>query len=244
MPQVGCACAVCTSTDPRDTRLRTGALLEAGGRTLLIDSPPELRLQLLRAGVRAVDGVLYTHGHADHVNGIDDLRIFSVKQRAHVPLFGPPATLEHLRTSFDYIFNPAVQAVTGTSKPMLTLTPLTPGTWQDVLGVPVLPIAFAHGPMTVYGYRVGDLAYVTDVQAVPQEGRALLAGVRALVLNALWWRPHPTHLSIPEAIEVARAVGAERTYLTHLSHETGHAELAARLPPGIEPAWDGLILEA
>jgi phosphoribosyl 1,2-cyclic phosphate phosphodiesterase len=242
VPQIGCDCGVCRSDDPRDHRTRAAALLEAGGRTLLIDTPPELRLQLIAAGCHDVDAVLYTHEHADHIAGIDDLRIFSVRHRAPLPVYGPAETLARVRHCYGYIFDDATPYV-GTSKPSLALHVIEPGRDVDVAGVPVLPLAFEHGRARVFGYRFGDLAYVTDVKAVPPAEREALRGVRTLVLNALWWRPHPTHLSIPEAIETAQAIGAERTYLTHLTHETAHAELAAALPPGIEPGYDGLTLE-
>lgn len=243
IPQIGCACRVCRSGDPRDRRARTGALLEVGSTRLLIDTPPELRLQLVRADVSAVDAVLYTHEHADHVMGIDDLRIFSLRQRAPVPLYGPPEVMEFLNTSFRYIFDPAIQPPAGTSKPVLTLHPLASGITVQIAGASVLPLAFSHGKARVYGYRVGNLAYVTDAKAVPEEAREALVGVQLLVLNALWWRPHPTHLSIPEAVEAALGIGAQRTILTHLTHETSHAELLERLPAGVEPGYDGQVLE-
>ncbi|MGH7630151.1 MAG: MBL fold metallo-hydrolase [Gemmatimonadales bacterium] len=243
VPQIGCGCAVCHSSDPRDRRTRAGALLQAGGASVLIDTPPELRLQLVAAGQSQVDAVLYTHAHADHVNGIDDLRVFSVRQGQPLPLYGPPETLERLRMQFDYIFNDTVGAYEGTSKPCLELHPLEPGRPARIAGLAVLPLAFTHGHLRVYGYRFGEVAYITDVKAVPPEERYRLRGLRVLVLNALWWRPHPTHLSIAEAIETAQDLGAERTYLTHLTHETGHAELEAQLPPGILPAYDGLTVE-
>jgi phosphoribosyl 1,2-cyclic phosphate phosphodiesterase len=243
VPQVGCACAVCTSPDPRDRRTRTAALVTAPGGTLLIDTPPELRLQLLAAGAARVDAVLYTHEHADHVHGIDDLRIFSLRQRAPVPVFGNAATLGFLRHSYRYIFDETMAPVPGTSRPRLELHEVEPGRPFRAAGTDVLPIGFDHGHSPVLGFRIGRLAYLTDVKAVPPAAREALAGLDVLVLNALWWRAHPTHLSIPEAIETARAIGARRTFLTHLSHETGHAELAARLPDGVEPGWDGLTVE-
>jgi phosphoribosyl 1,2-cyclic phosphate phosphodiesterase len=242
VPQIGCDCAVCRSTDPRDRRTRTGALLETAGASILIDTPPELRLQLVAARVTRVDAVLYTHEHADHINGIDDLRMFSVRQRASLPLYGPPETLARIRESFGYIFDEEVQPYVGTSKPSLTLHALDPGVPARIAGVEVLPLAFDHGHARVYGYRIGPLAYLTDVKEVPEAERAALRGIEVLVINALWWRPHPTHLSIPEAIATAQAIGAKRTYLTHLTHETGHAELAAQLPAGIEPGYDGLVI--
>jgi phosphoribosyl 1,2-cyclic phosphate phosphodiesterase len=243
VPQIGCDCAVCRSTDPHDRRSRTAALIETGGAAILIDTPPELRLQLLAAGVTRLDAVLYTHLHADHVNGIDDLRVFSERQRVALPVHGAPETVAFLRERYRYIFDDDVVPYRGTSKPRLLAAELTPGTVADVAGVPVLPLAFEHGHATVLGFRIGPMAYVTDVKRVGAAERERLRGVELLVLNALWWRPHPTHLSIPEAIEAARAIGARRTVLTHLTHETGHADLAARLPPGVEPGYDGQTLE-
>lgn len=242
IPQVGCSCLVCTSTDPRDRRSRSGAVVEASGSTILIDTPPELRLQLITTGITTVDAVLYTHEHADHTNGIDDLRIFSVRQRRALPIFGPPETLDSLQSTFRYIFDSELRAYEGTSKPQLELHRIDPGRPVSVAGIEVLPLAFPHGHLRVYGYRFGELAYLTDVKAVGPAELEQLRGVRVLVLNALWWRPHPTHMSIAEAIATSAEVGAQATYLTHLTHETGHAELAASLPGGIFPAYDGLVV--
>ncbi len=243
VPQIGCTCAVCRSTDPRDQRTRSGAVVQSGDSTILIDTPPELRLQLVRAGLARVDAVLYTHEHADHTNGVDDLRIFSVRQHRPLPCYGPAETLERLRQGFPYIFDDNIRPYEGTSKPQLELHPVTPGQPLTIAGVEVFPLAFQHGHLRVFGYRFGNLAYVTDVKAVGEEAQAQLRGLKVLVLNALWWRPHPTHMSIGEAVETARVLGAERTYLTHLTHETGHAELAAQLPAGVFPAHDGLAVE-
>jgi phosphoribosyl 1,2-cyclic phosphate phosphodiesterase len=243
VPQIGCDCAVCRSTDPRDKRTRSGAVLEAGGSTILIDTPPELRLQLIAGGFSRIDAVVYTHEHADHINGIDDLRIFSVRQRQPLPIYGPGETLERVRASFSYIFDDAVRPYEGTSKPRLSLHETQPDRPITVAGVEVLPLAFQHGHLRVFGYRFGDLAYITDVKEIPSPERERLRGLEVLVLNALWWRPHPTHLSISEAIETARVLGARRTYLTHLTHETGHSELETQLPAGVFPAYDGLTVE-
>ena len=218
-------------------------MLEAGDATLLIDTPPELRLQLLAAGTQGIDAVLYTHEHADHVHGIDDLRMFSLQRDAPLPLYGTVATVAFLRDSYRYIFAPEAPAYLGTSKPRLALHLLTPGQVADVAGISVLPLAFEHGQGTVLGFRIGPVAYVTDAKRIGPREAELLQGVELLVLNALWWRPHPTHLSIPEAISAAQSIGARRTILTHLTHETSHAELAARLPAGIEPGYDGQTLE-
>lgn len=243
VPQIGCSCAVCRSEDPRDQRTRTSALIEVDGSTILIDTPPELRLQLLRSRIQRVDAVLYTHHHADHVHGIDDLRSFSLKQHFSLPLYGPAETIDHLGHAFNYIFDGSIIPIDGTSKPSLTRHVLEPDIPVQIAGVAVLPLRFEHGNATVFGYRIGDVAYLTDIKRVSEENRLHLQGLKVLVLNALWWRDHPTHLSIGDAIAVAQLLGAERTYLTHLTHETGHRELLAKLPAGVEPGHDGLALE-
>jgi phosphoribosyl 1,2-cyclic phosphate phosphodiesterase len=243
VPQIGCDCAVCRSTDARDKRTRSGAVLEAQGSTILIDTPPELRLQLISAGISRIDAVVYTHEHADHINGIDDLRVFSVRQGKPLPLYGPEETLERLKSSFNYIFDDSVRPYEGTSKPRLTLHRAEPDRMMRIAGVDTLPLAFQHGSLRVFGYRFGRLAYLTDIKEIPAAEGDRLRGLDVLVLNALWWRPHPTHLSIAEAIDTARALGARRTYLTHLTHETGHADLEAKLPAGVFPAYDGLTVE-
>jgi phosphoribosyl 1,2-cyclic phosphate phosphodiesterase len=243
VPQVGCSCRTCTSVDPRDRRTRSAVLIASAERRILIDTPPELRLQLVAAGVSRLDAVLYTHAHADHVHGIDDLRALSVKTGMPLPAYGAADTLDELVARFRYVFDAAVQARPGTSKPELVARPLEPGCETDIAGFPVLPLRLPHGEQWVFGYRIGPLAYLTDVKAVPPEARAALAGVRVLVLNALLRQPHPLHLSIAEAVDTARAIGARQTWLTHLTHETPHAELAASLPQGIAPAHDGLVID-
>lgn len=243
VPQIGCDCAVCRSDDPRDRRTRSSALIEDGDRRILIDTSPELRLQLLGAGVGDVDAVLYTHLHADHVHGIDDLRSVSIARDSSLPLYGPAQAIEHITRSFSYIFDDKVVPVPGTSKPQLEPRILEPGSQVTIAGFDVLPIAFDHGNAAVLGYRIGPLGYLTDVKTVPEAAVALLKGVEVLVLNALWWRPHPTHLSIPEAVATAQAIGARNTYLTHLTHETSHRDLLRRLPPGVEPGYDGMTVE-
>lgn len=243
VPQVGCRCRTCTSTDPRDRRTRASALVETDGRLLLIDTSPELRLQLVAAGVERLDAVLYTHSHADHVHGIDDLRALSVRLGGvGLPVYGPAQTIAELRHRFAYIFDGA-PARLGSSKPELALQVLEAGRETEIAGVAVLPLELPHGDQGVYGYRFGRLAYLTDVKSVPGPVREHLGGLDVLVLNSLLARPHPLHLSVPEAIAVAQELGARRTLLTHLTHDRPHAELAASLPAGIEPAYDGLVVD-
>jgi phosphoribosyl 1,2-cyclic phosphate phosphodiesterase len=243
IPQVGCACAVCHSTDPRDVRTRSAVVVESGERRLLIDTPPELRVQLIREDITHLDAALYTHEHADHITGIDDLRAFSERTHSPLPVYGSAETLGRLATAFAYIFDDAIVPVRGTSKPRLLAQPVEAGIATTIAGFEVLPLEVWHGPMRVFGYRFGPLAYITDAKEIPAPTRDALRGVEVLVLNALWWRPHPTHLSIGDAIDLAQDIGARRTLLTHLTHETGHAGLAAALPAGIEPAYDGLAVE-
>lgn len=241
VPQIGCSCAVCTSADPRDRRSRVAAVVASDdGSQLLIDTPPELRLQLIAAGIGSVDAVLYTHDHADHVHGIDDLRAVSVAG-GPLPIYGPPDMLQRLGEHFPYIFDQSIPRSAATPRPALERVPLEEGREVRVAGIPVRPLECAHGTTRVYGYRIGTLGYFTDVKTLPAPVVEQLRGVQLLVLSALFDHPHPSHLSIPEAVEVARAVGAPRTLLTHLTHRFAHADLAARLPPGVEPAHDGLV---
>ncbi|MHB0948787.1 MAG: MBL fold metallo-hydrolase [Gemmatimonadaceae bacterium] len=243
IPQLGCHCAVCQSRDPRDRRTRCGVVIESdSGTRLLVDTPPELRLQLVAAGVDRVDAVLFTHDHADHTHGIDDLRAFSVRLGGHLPIYGEAATLERLASKFAYIFDDAMQALPGTHKPQGRGIPVRPYEPFTVGDVEVLPMDVPHGRVTVLAYRVGPLGYVTDAKAIPDAALEALQGVKVLVLNALFRTQHPTHLSIPEAVRVATAIGAERTYLTHLTHDNFHADLEAELPRGIMPAFDGLTV--
>lgn len=207
-----------------------------------MDTPPELRLQLLREGVDAVAGAWITHPHADHLHGIDDLRAFSA--RAPVTLWVPEMHRAELRTRFPYIFDPSVAIQPGTTRPELEVRPFRPLEPVRVLGMDVTPLPVPHGVTTVFGFRAGRLGYVTDGKTLPPATLDALRGVETLVLNALWWgEPHPTHFNVEEALAAAAAVGAKRTYLVHLTHRVGHADLAARLPAGVSPAYDGLSVE-
>jgi len=244
IPVVGCRCDVCTSEDPRDRRTRHGAVVELDEGRLLVDTPPELRLQLVRAGVERVDAVWFTHVHADHVHGIDDLRVFTALSGRDLPVYVPTAYRDTLFRRFRYIFDETVRPPDGTSKPDVRLRPFPAGEPLEILGRAVRPLAVPHGPLTVYGFRVGGLGYVTDGKRLPSETLEALQGVEVLVLNALWYgNPHPTHFNVEEAVAAAGRVGAPRTFLTHMTHHVGHEELLERLPQGIEPAYDGLVVE-
>jgi phosphoribosyl 1,2-cyclic phosphate phosphodiesterase len=245
VPVLGCGCAVCTSLDPKDRRLRHGALLSwEDGKTILVDTPPELRLQLLREGVTRVDAVWFTHVHADHLHGVDDLRIFSMRTRRSLPAYASEEACATIIRRFDYIFDPSVRPGPGSSKPHLEMHTVRAGESTPVAGENFVPIEVPHGPMRVMGFRVGDLGYVTDAKRLPSEAMTLLEGVRVLVLNALWWGdPHPTHFNVEEAVEAARLIGAERTFFTHFTHRVSHTALAERLPAGIAPAYDGLTVD-
>lgn len=243
VPQIGCACEVCRSDDPRDKRTRVGALVEDAGLRLLLDTPPELRLQLLAARVDQLDAVLFTHDHADHTHGIDDIRAISVQRDGALPMYGSAETLRALAQKFPYIFDESMKPLPGTSKPEGFAHPLRAGETRRIGHLDVTPVELPHGRMQVFGYRIGPLAYVTDAKSLPDAALAVLRGAKVLVLNALFRTAHPTHLSISEAVEAAQRVGAERTYFTHLTHQSSHAALAASLPAGIAPAHDGLTVE-
>lgn len=244
VPVLGCRCDTCTSPDPRDRRTRHAALIEWDDTRLLVDTPPELRLQLLEAGVDSLDAVWFTHAHADHIHGIDDLRAFTALRGQRFDVFVPRGDADLFFRRFPYIFDPSIRAVEGTSKPILTLTEVADGEPVEVGEQAVVPLAVPHGPMTVFGLRVGGLGYITDAKRLSASVMESLRGVDVLVLNALWFgNPHPTHFNVEEACEVAARVGARATYLTHLTHRSRQAELDERLPDGVYAAYDGLTVE-
>ena len=235
---------MCRSTDSRDKRTRVGALVETNGGThILIDTPPELRLQLIAAGASRVDAILFTHDHADHVHGIDDIRALSDRGDVPIDMYGPPDSIARLVNRFAYIFDDSIRPLPGTSKPEGRAHPIPAGKTFRIGDVNVMPVSVPHGPATVYAYRIGNLGYITDAKELPDDAVRAFRGVDVLVLNALFRTPHPTHLSVSEAVSAAQKIGARQTWLTHLTHRTGHAELEAELPPGIAPAFDGLTVQ-
>jgi phosphoribosyl 1,2-cyclic phosphate phosphodiesterase len=241
VPMIGCDCPVCQSEDPRDSRSRPSIYLEFDDDSrVLVDTTPDLRLQALRHGVRRVDAILFTHAHADHVMGLDEVRRFNVLSKRAMPLYGTAPTLAAIERTFDYAF--AVDAPRGGGVPDLLLCPLSGGAFclgrQEVVPVPV-----QHGPWSVLGFRFGRFAYLTDCNGIPDESLARLAGLDVLVLDALRRKPHPTHFTLEQAVVMARRIGATQTYFTHIAHELGHQATCAELPPNMALAHDGLALD-
>jgi phosphoribosyl 1,2-cyclic phosphate phosphodiesterase len=242
VPMIGCACAVCHSTDPRDRRTRPSALIEILGPhpfSILIDTSTDLRAQALAHGITRVDAILFTHSHADHVMGFDEIRRFNVMQRSAMPCYADPATAADLRSVFAYTFKRG--PATGGGIPQVSLFEI--GGPFSLGGVEIVPVPIWHGPRAILGFRVGAFAYLTDCSEIPDASWPLLDGVRTLVVDALRDRPHPTHFTVTEALEVATRLSPDRTYFTHICHDLPHAATCARLPDGVELAYDGLVLE-
>lgn len=239
VPMIGCHCPVCRSEDPRNQRSRCSALIRCHGQHILIDTAPDLRFQALREGLQQIDAVLYTHTHADHVHGIDDLRSFNLRNHQTIPLYGSPECVTTLRQSFRYIFMPE-QDDDSSFRPRLRLETIA-GPFM-VGNVPIVPLSIAHGADQVLGYRIGDLAYLTDCNRIPASTIAALVGIKTLVIDALRFSPHKTHFTIPEAIAFAQGLGIKRTILTHLSHDVDARQHGDALPAGIELAFDGQII--
>jgi phosphoribosyl 1,2-cyclic phosphate phosphodiesterase len=249
VPAIGCDCAVCRSADPRDRRSRPSILIEldngapspfaASVRSILVDTSTDLRTQALANDLRRVDAILFTHTHADHVFGLDDVRRFNQMQKTAIPCFADASTAASLRRMFSYVFEPPPQK--GGGLPQLSLFALD-GPFS-LGGVEVIPVPVFHGILPVLGFRIGAFAYLTDCNRIPDASWPLLDGVTTLIIDALRRRPHSTHFSVDEAIAASARIGATRTYFTHISHDLGHAETNAQLPAGVQLAYDGLVLE-
>ncbi|MBM4084646.1 MAG: MBL fold metallo-hydrolase [Planctomycetes bacterium] len=238
VPVVGCDCAVCKSPNPKNRRTRTSILISENGRNVLVDASVELRLQCLQNDVRRVDAVLLTHGHADHIFGLDDLRIFNSRQKAVIPVYGSEQTLGIVRKAFSYVFE---ETQIGGGKPQFTLNPVS-GRFR-VCDVDVEAIEVFHGRLPVTAYRFGPFAYVTDVNSIPPESFERMRGLDTLVLDALRYRPHSTHFCLDESLRVVAELKPRRAYFTHMAHDLEHDATNAKLPTNVELAYDGLMLE-
>lgn len=242
VPAIGCDCPICTSDDPKNNRTRCGLAIGLPEGNLLIDTPPDLRHQLLRERIGLVHAVAYTHEHADHVFGLDDLRLMQFYLGGPVPLYCEGPVEARIRKSFDYAFQSAERLHSG-AIPQLTITTIGLDPFE-ILGATALPVRLQHGPWTpVLGFRFGNVAYCTDVNSIPAESMARLAGLDTLILDCLRREPHATHFSLDEALAVGRELRPRRLLLTHLSHHFDHATTNAELPPGVELAFDGMEVE-
>jgi len=242
VPMVGCDCEVCTSKDPRNQRYRCSVLIGTERGNILIDTPPELRLQLLRAQASRVNAVLFTHYHADHLFGLDDVRPLCRYLGGPMPLYCTGEVQDKIREAYSYAFARGAELLPAGFIPRLTFEPITEEPFT-VLGQRVVPIPLLHAHFNVFGFRIDDVAYCTDVNRFPERSWPLLEGLKVLVIDALRFKPHPAHLSIDEALEVIRKVRPARAYLTHMGHEVDHETTNRRLPPGVELAYDGLQFE-
>lgn len=241
VPVIGCGCDVCTSSDPKNQRTRCSALVGLPEGNLLIDTPPELRLQLVREGIGVVHAVAFTHDHADHIFGLDDLRLFPFVLKAPVPLYCEPIVEARLRHSFDYAFQNGPRTHPGA---VPQLDPRTIGLDAfELLGARVQPMRLEHGPhFRVLGFRIGNIAYCTDTSAIPEESFQLLEGVEYFIVDALRYEPHPTHFHVAAALEAIDRVQPRQAFLTHVSHELEYRRTCAALPDGVDLAYDGLSL--
>ncbi len=240
IPVIGCTCDVCRSVNEKNKRTRASVWIEAGNISLLIDTATEFRLQAVREVIMKIDFVLLTHSHADHIHGMDDLRPLS-KERA-IPVYGNSETIRDIKKRFSYITGESQQ---GGGKPRLIFTEI-PGnnvfeyksSQADCLQIK--PIAVRHGSLDILGYRIGNLAYITDCSFIPQDSMEALAGIETLILGSLRYKPHPTHFSVDEALTVIEKSGCRKAYLTHMCHNIEHDALEKQLPPHVKPAYDGL----
>ncbi len=244
VPMLGCDCAVCRSDDPRDKRMRPSVLFRFPGGDLLVDTTPELRLQLLRAGVGFAHAIAYTHAHADHLFGLDDARLFPKHTGGAVSVYCEQRTEEDIRRVFPYAFDEELQRWPAGSVPKLHFVRIAPNQPFQVLGQTIIPFRLEHGPrMPVLGFRVGGLAYCTDVKRIPEESLPFVQDLDVLVLDALRHRPHPTHFNLAEALATIERLKPRRAILTHLSHEFDHAQVESGLPESVRLAYDGLTLD-
>jgi len=236
VPTLGCHCAVCTSTDPRDNRLRPSVLVSYGDRRVVIDTTPDFRAQALRARLDRVDAVLFTHSHFDHIMGLDDVRPFNLRQKGRIPIYAAPDCMAVVQRVFEYIFSAEPRDTF-----VARLDPhLIDGGAIDLFGLPFLPVPILHGARTIHGFRFGAAAYLTDHSDIPDSSMDLLRGLDVLFLDALRYKPHPTHSTVERSIATVERLAPRRAFFTHLCHDLGHARAESLLPPHVRLAYDGL----
>jgi phosphoribosyl 1,2-cyclic phosphate phosphodiesterase len=243
VPVLGCECPVCTSTDPRNQRTRASVVMEFPAGNLLVDTTPEMRIQLLRERVKRVHAIAFTHHHADHLFGLDDARLFPKWTGGPVPVFCEEETEATIRRVFSYAFREESREWPPGFIPKIHFVRIRPGEPFETLGHEVLPIRLDHGPFAVVGFRVGNLAYCTDVNRIPESSWCLLEGLDTLILDALRFESHPTHFSVEEALAAVRRIKPGRTWFTHLSHGLDHEPTERMMPEGVRLAYDGLRIE-
>jgi phosphoribosyl 1,2-cyclic phosphate phosphodiesterase len=239
VPTIGCHCEVCTSTDPRDNRMRPSILIGYEGRNVLVDTTPDFRTQALRAKIERVDAILFTHAHADHLMGLDDVRPFNFRQKGRIPIYAAPPTMDAIRRSFQYVFEEVERA---TNVPKLD-PHIIDGSPFDLFGLEFTPVPVLHGGASIYGFRFGAGAYLTDHSEIPESSYGLLQGLDVLFLDALRYKPHPTHSTVERSIKTVERLAPRRAYFTHICHDLGHARAESMLPPNIRLAYDGLEIE-
>jgi phosphoribosyl 1,2-cyclic phosphate phosphodiesterase len=239
VPTLACPCAVCHSADPHDSRTRPSLLVQFSGRNIVIDTTPDFRFQALRAGILRLDAVLFTHAHADHIMGLDDIRPFNLKQGGTVPVYGSAGTLAVLKRVFAYIFE---DVATESTLPGVELREID-GPFE-LFGARIVPISALHGKNPVLGFRIGDAAYLTDFSAIPDSSKKLLLGLDHLILDALRYTPHPMHSNVEQSLKLVEELQPRRAWFTHICHDLGHQEANSRLPENVRLSYDGLVLES
>jgi phosphoribosyl 1,2-cyclic phosphate phosphodiesterase len=238
VPTVGCHCAVCRSTDPRDNRLRPSILISYAGRNVLIDTTPDFRTQALRVHLERLDAVVFTHSHADHIMGLDDVRPYNFRQKGQIPIYASPETMAAIRRVFLYIFDETKKE---SNVPQLAAHVID-GSAFDLFGLEFLPVPVLHGSSSIYGFRFGKAAYLTDHSEIPESSMEYLQGLDVLFLDALRHKPHPTHSTVDRSIKTVEMLTPRRAFFTHISHDLPHERTEGLLPPNVRLAYDGLEL--
>lgn len=245
VPMIGCHCAVCSSTDPRDHRSRPSIAVSYGGHNILVDTSPELRLQAIREGLDRISAVVFTHAHADHIFGLDDVRRYNTITQQPLPLYASADTMATLKRVFPYAFEPPLPPAQAIKYALFRpeLSPVIIDGPFDLFGMRWEPLELPHGRSPVLGFRIGNFAYCTDCSGIPEAARVKLQGLDTLIIDGLRPRPHPTHLSFEQALAEIAALQPRRAFFTHVSHDMKHADIEATLPPHVRVGYDGLKFE-